>query len=211
MSIRELLKSPPPKDVIRLVLLRQGEADAAPGLIVGDADLALSQRGREQIETARRRLGQAPLTAVYAADLKRAAGSARLLVEGRAPAPAVVEVAALREQHLGDWQGKTWDALRAASHQAVEAFFADQAERRAPGGESLSEVKRRVLAWWKTRAAQHRGGQVLAATALAPIRAFLSEALELPLSRAPRLTPGPGTLTVLDAGPSFWVVHAVGA
>lgn len=217
MSIRELVKTAPSKDIVRLLLLRQGEGEAAPGALIGAADLALSARGREQIERAKRLLTPMPsLQAIYLADLKRAVDSCGLLFDGRGgsspalPTAPPVQVSALREQSFGAWQGKTWEALRASEGAAVEAFFADPAEGRPPGGESLSEVRRRVSAWWKTVSQKHRGGLVLIVTASAPIRSFLCEALELPLARASRFVPGAGTFTVIDVGPSFSLVHGVG-
>lgn len=210
MSIRDILRTAPPKDVVRLALLRHGELEAPPGTVIGDVDLPLSARGKEQMEHAKRALTGVGLSAVYTSDLRRGKESCRLLLEGRSAPPVYSDVRALREQSFGAWQGRTWDALRAVDHAAVDAFFANPAEARPPSGESLAEVKQRVAAWWRTLCPQYRGKTVLAATSLGPIRSILSEALELPLTRVVRLVPGPGSFTLLDIGPSFWIVHAIG-
>src|SRR5262249_2138595 len=159
----------------------------------------LSARGREQIDHAKRRLPHIAFSALYAPDLKRAMDSCRIFFDGRT-APPMTSTRALREQHFGLWQGRTWEALRAEAPAQVESFFWDPGEGKPPGGESLGEVRRRVLGWWKSVMQRHRGSLILVVTSQAPIRALICEALELPLARGPRLIAGAATFTVLDAG-----------
>ena len=211
MSIRDLIKTAPSKDVLRLLLLRHGELDAAPGTLIGDSDLTFSPRGKEQMESARRALAGVGLHAFYTSDLRRGLDTARILLDGRSVPSVRTDIKALREQSFGAWQGRTLDALRAAEPAAVDAFLANPADAHPPGGESLATVRQRVMSWWRPLAPKHKGGTILVASSLAPIRSFLCEALELPLSRASRFVPGPGSFTVLDVGPSFWIVHSVGA
>jgi broad specificity phosphatase PhoE len=211
LSIRDLIKTAPSKDVVRLLLLRHGELDAAPGTVIGDTDLGFSPRGKEQMEIMRRLLVGVGLQAFYTSELRRGKETARLVLEGRSVSSVNTETKALREQSFGAWQGRTWDWLRASDPAAVESFLANPADARPPGGESLAEVRQRVLTWWKSLHSKHRGATVMVATSLSPIRSFLCEALDLPLSRASRFVPSPGSLTVLDVSASVWIVHSIGA
>jgi broad specificity phosphatase PhoE len=210
VSIIELLKTPPPKDATRILLLRHGEADAPSGTIIGNSATPLSARGKEQMERAKRMLSGVAFQAVYTSDIKRAVESCRIVLEGRSSVMPI-ELAALQEQSFGAWQGSTWEQLRAKEQSTVETFFADPVDGKPPQGESMSEVKKRVIAWWKATSPKHKNQTILIVASIAPIRSFLCEALDLPLARAPRLSPGLGMLTILDAGPSFWVAHTMGA
>jgi broad specificity phosphatase PhoE len=210
VSILELLKTPPPKDVTRILLLRHGEAEAPSGTVIGNAAIPLSSRGKEQMDRAKRLFSGVAFQAVYTSSIKRAVDSCKIVLEGRSSVMPV-ELSDLREQNFGAWQGSTWEQLRAKEPSAVEAFFADPVDGKPPQGESMSEVRRRVIAWWKTAAPKHKNQTILIVTSIAPIRSFLCEALDLSLARASRLSPGLGMLTILDAGPSFWVAHAMGA
>ena len=55
----------------------------------------------------------------------------------------------LKEIHFGAWQGHSWDELRAARPEEVEARFRDPWNTRAPGcgGESYRDLSTRALAW----------------------------------------------------------------
>jgi broad specificity phosphatase PhoE len=210
VSILELLKTPPPKDVTRVLLLRHGEAEASLGTIIGNLGLSLSARGKEQMDRAKRLFSGVAFQAVYTSDMKRAVESCKIVLEGRSSV-FPIQLSALQEQSFGAWQGSTWDQVRSKEPHAIETFFADPVDGRPPGGESMFEVRKRVISWWKPIAPKHKNQTILIVTSIAPIRSFLCEALDLSLARASRLSPGPGQLTILDAGPSFWVAHAMGA
>jgi broad specificity phosphatase PhoE len=210
VSIPELLKTPPPKDVTRVLLLRHGEAEAPLGTIIGNSSRPLSTRGKEQMERAKRIFSGIAFQAVYTSDMRRAVEACKIVLEGRSSA-LPIELPSLQEQNFGAWQGSTWDQVRSKEPQAIETFFADPVDGKPPGGESMFEVRKRVISWWKPLAPKHKNQTILIVTSIAPIRSFLCEALDLSLARASRLSPGPGQLTILDAGPSFWVAHAMGA
>lgn len=55
----------------------------------------------------------------------------------------------LKEIHFGDWQGHTWDELRARHPETIEARFVDPWDTVAPGdgGESYAMLSARALTW----------------------------------------------------------------
>lgn len=57
---------------------------------------------------------------------------------------------ALKEIHFGDWQGFTWDELKALNAGAIEARFADAWNTVSPGagGESYAQLSARAVAWF---------------------------------------------------------------
>ncbi|MBC7390250.1 MAG: alpha-ribazole phosphatase family protein [Opitutaceae bacterium] len=52
----------------------------------------------------------------------------------------------LCELNFGDWEGKTWDTI---NRQESEFWMEDMLNRCPPGGESLLEMKNRVLGFWQ--------------------------------------------------------------
>ena len=57
----------------------------------------------------------------------------------------------LKEIHFGEWQGRTWDELRAERPDEITARFDDpwNAVAPGPGGESFAMLSTRVQGWLK--------------------------------------------------------------
>lgn len=122
----------------------------------GRADHPLTLAGREQVARWRLPADIAHAT-VVSSPLVRAVETARLLT-GREPA---IE-ADLIEMHWGEWEGETFDGLRARLGPAYDALEARGLDFRPPGGESPREVQARLLRWF-ARIAVH-GDPVVAIT-----------------------------------------------
>jgi broad specificity phosphatase PhoE/nicotinamide riboside kinase len=103
----------------------------------------------------------------------------------------------LREQSMGDWEGRSWEELTRADPRAVTAWWDDYARARAPGGESLGDVDARVATLWEevVRAAP---GRVVLVTHIGVIRVLLCRLLGLPLGEALRFSPAAASHTALE-------------
>jgi 2,3-bisphosphoglycerate-dependent phosphoglycerate mutase len=119
----------------RLLLVRHGATDwSDAGRLTGWKDIPLNERGREQARHLREQLVGVPLTGIWSSDLDRAMETAKLA----AGSPQTAE--GLREIDLGDLEGATWDEIDEATRAALVAFD----DFSAPGGESVTELRRRV-------------------------------------------------------------------
>ena len=120
---------------MRLVLVRHGAtAWSERGRLTGWTDIPLNSRGRDQARQLRRRLG-GPFDSVWSSDLRRAAETARLSVgEARFDRR-------LRELDFGSIEGAAWASLPEAIRTDLLGFDGF----RAPGGESVAELRSRVL------------------------------------------------------------------
>ena len=76
---------------------------------------------------------------VYGSDLRRCKESAALYF----PKAAYESNAGFRESHFGEWEGKTYDVLK--DNQTYRSWIDHPAIEKPPGGESLLEVRNRVL------------------------------------------------------------------
>jgi broad specificity phosphatase PhoE/nicotinamide riboside kinase len=118
--------------------------------------------------------------------------------------------AALREQAMGAWEGRTWADLTREHGALVTAWWTDYAHMRAPGGESLVELAARVGGWRSARLPALAGRRALLVTHIGVIRALLCDALGLPLDQALRFSPAAASHTALTFAESGAVVTALG-
>lgn len=190
----------------RLYLVRHGQvAEGHISRYHGNNDVGLSPLGMQQLEKLAEQLQEAPLAAVYASDLTRSRQGAQILCQGRPCAPQIVPE--FREIHFGVWEGLTFTEISERYPEELEGRFRDLANYRIPGGESLMDVRDRVLPKLKELLARH-AGQTMALVAHAGVnRVILTEALGLPLTHLFRLDQNYGCLNIIDYLPDFTVVR----
>lgn len=121
----------------RLILVRHGSTiPHRERIFLGQTDVPLSEKGRAEAREAARKLAALNVRTdrIYASDLSRAEETARIIAEALSPAEASAQIVALpqfRELHLGDWDGKFIDEIR--------AVYPEEYERR---GENILQYKR---------------------------------------------------------------------
>lgn len=142
-----------------LLLIRHGETHwNRVGRFQGQIDVPLSDGGREQAAALAEILRVVPLRIIYTSDLRRARETAEA-VAATTGAP-IVEDRRLREIRLGRWEGLTVDEIRAGDGEALDRFRQNPATSRAPDGESVPDVQRRVLAALEDILQSYPEGQV---------------------------------------------------
>jgi alpha-ribazole phosphatase len=189
-------------DATQLLLIRHAESQwAATGQFQGQLDPPLSDVGRQQARLLARRLAGEGLGAVYCSDLSRAAETAALVSEGRSL--LIRRSAALREVHLGDWQGLTAAQIAARYPEPYRLWRRDSVTNRPPGGERIEAVQERSLWVAHQVLAAHRGETVVIVAHSGPLRCILCGLLELPLATYSRLRLDHASLTRLRVERSF--------
>jgi probable phosphoglycerate mutase len=99
-----------------------------------------------------------------------------------------------REVEFGEWEGQVIDDVIAHSPADVRAWRSSTAVR-PPGGESLDEMTRRVLAARDRTLARFDGDPAIVVTHSMPIRSLVVEALGAPSVAIHNLRPGTGSMT----------------
>jgi alpha-ribazole phosphatase len=169
-----------------LYLIRHGEVEhAAEGRFFGHTDVELSAAGRLQVDALARWLGPEPIDAVYASDLARARQSAAPLAAARGL--DAVTVPALREMAMGQWEGLTFGEIRERAPDALGRWLANLTTFPFPGGESLGDLRARVMPALREILDRHAGGRVALVAHGGPNRVILAEALGMPLGHLLRL------------------------
>jgi probable phosphoglycerate mutase len=125
-----------------LLLLRHGEIpQASPTRFVGQRDLPLTARGQTQARAWSRHFAALPLASAWCSDLARCRDTAALaLAHSGITATALP---ALREIHLGGWEGLTTDEVRQRFPGEHERRGADLTHTRPSGGESFGQAQER--------------------------------------------------------------------
>ena len=129
-----------------LIIWRHGETDHnASGIWQGQLDTELSQKGRDQAQTAAAAIAAAySPSVIVSSDLKRAADTAHLLAS-QVHLPVRHDIR-LREIHAGLWQGMTAGDVAEQFPEAQAALAAGEDIQRGVDGESLSQVAERTRA-----------------------------------------------------------------
>ncbi|MGF1610607.1 MAG: histidine phosphatase family protein [Kiloniellales bacterium] len=112
--------------------------------------------------------------------------------------PSFLAEAALAEQHLGDWQGRSHAELRAQRDGAWHRFWLSPAHEAPPGGESFQQLIERVGPVVAKLTREHAGRNIVAVTHGGTIRAALAIALGLEAERVLSFSIDNCSLTRID-------------
>jgi len=164
----------------RIHLIRHGEVEN-PHRYNGHHDVDLSPRGVEQYHQLKPRLDPDRITACYTSDLLRTLRGGKILGPYLGVEP--VKVPALRELNCGAWQGLSLTEVQAERPDEWAARLADLVNFRAPGGESVADLRARVLPAIAEIVERHRGEEVLVVAHGGVNRVVLMEAIGAPPDR----------------------------
>ncbi len=158
-------------------LIRHGETEwNLAGRWQGHADVPLNDLGLRQARLLGQRLARehARFDAIYSSDLARAFQTAWEL--GAAVKVPVQLLPPLREIDLGAWSGHTYAEIKEHFPTEIALLEAGQDIPRG-GGESISMLRRRVVAAVEAILAHHQGETLALVTHGGCIRALLSHAV----------------------------------
>ncbi|MBF6613094.1 MAG: histidine phosphatase family protein [Chloroflexi bacterium] len=156
-------------------LVRHGETEwNRSHRFQGQLDVPLSEVGRKQAEAVADWLARQSVnfTAIYTSDLKRASQTAQAIGDrlGITPQPA----RALREIHVGEWQGLSVDEVEAGYPGQINEW-ADRVDSfTLPGGESIPQVQERVFAFYRKVTQQHDGQAIIVVSHGAALAALIA-------------------------------------
>lgn len=132
---------------IRLWLIRHLPPAVPSGVCYGQTDLSLQTPVGRQLDTVTALRQQLPIgVPVFTSPLARCVALAAEIHAQPIQDPR------LKELHFGDWEMQTWEAI---GPQALDAWAANIAGFRPPGGETGHELQQRVLAWLREISDRH--------------------------------------------------------
>jgi probable phosphoglycerate mutase len=188
------------------LLIRHGHCDAIGRSLAGRREgVPLSAVGTAEAARLSGAFRWLPLAAVYSSPLERAVSTAEPIA--REHGLQVHTREALIDVNFGDWTGRSLTALE--QDPAWAAFNRDRAHARAPGGEALSDVQRRIVEELKSIDHAHRGELVAIVTHAEPIRCAIAAFTGQSLDEVLGVEISPGHVSAVGMGSKFCSVLAV--
>lgn len=192
----------------RIIFVRHGEpVAAARGTVYGKLDVGLSKNGEAQVTRTAEWLKRFEITQIYTSPRVRATESARIVAETLA-LPVIIENR-FAEIDFGDFEGATYDEVKARFPDIYELWMTRPTEVEFPNGESFTIMQRRVLAAIDEIKTAHQN-QTAAIFAHGGVnRIAVAAALDLPPENLFRLEQNYGGANVIDFYGDFPVARIV--
>lgn len=181
----------------RIHLLRHGQVEGfEQKRYNGQGDVRLTQLGRQQSAAFAGRFQHLNLAAIYSSDLHRC----RLAADQIAILQQVDPIfkVELRELHIGDWEGRTWEQLQREYPELWQARLADIVNVAPPGGETLLQMAERVRPAVKEIIAAHAGQEIVLVGHGGVNRVILLDAIGAPLKQLFHIEQDYGCHNIID-------------
>lgn len=162
----------------------------------GHFDVDITAIGVEQMNRVSDFLSSQPIKAVYSSDLQRAVKGARIIGKRLGINPVMVHP--LRELNLGRWEGLTREEAIAKYPEESDFSFKDLATSKVKEGESLVELKARVMPALANILEANRHSSVCIVAHGGVNRVVLAEAMNLSLEDFFRIEQDYGCLNIID-------------
>jgi uncharacterized phosphatase len=183
----------------RFYLLRHGETEwnRDGNRYCGRTDIALSDTGREQVQSAKNALQDVPFQAAYASPLQRSRSTAERIAVPHGL--AVKEDPRILEIDFGRWEGLSKKEIIERDPQGWTDWLQDPTHVRAGGnGESGLEVFQRALDFFAEKSQLHAGQNVLVVGHNTLNRLFICGSLDVPFSQYRRFIQSNTGISILE-------------
>lgn len=185
---------------MRLIVLRHGESEwNRAGLYQGQADAPLSEQGVRQAAALAERLRHEPFDYIFTSPLQRAALTAEAVAQFH-PAVPFIREPAIMEIHHGEWQGLHVDVVRERFADGLREWRIHPTRAQMPGGESFSNVLKRVLDFKERLLREYADKIVLVSTHDVVVKILVADALGMDMDRMNRIWVTNASISVIEYG-----------
>ncbi len=179
---------------MKLILVRHGETEEnARRIIQGHGEGTLSKKGISQAKKVAIRLKDENIDKIYVSDLKRAVDTAKEIIKYH-PNAGVIYEPRLRERNLGVLEGKPAEYFSEALENSGRDVFTFVPE----GGESIPELKERIIQFFYDLIKTEQNSTVLLISHGGPIGDFLLHIFNLPNEKFKEYHPKNTAVTFLE-------------
>ena len=178
-------------------LIRHGAHALLGRVLVGrTGNVSLAAQGREQAQCVARRFADERIDSVQSSPQARARETAAPIAAA-AGVPLEI-VAALDEVDIGEWAGQSFAELDGDS--LWTTWNTQRSIARAPGGETMEDVRQRAVAHLEQVRAAYPQGKIVLVTHADVIKAAVLHHLGLSLDAYDRIDIEPASVTTLVVG-----------
>lgn len=159
----------------KIYLVRHAESESnRRRTFTGQLDIGLTDKGKEQARRLAAFLRDIPIDAVISSDLSRVVATVAPTAEEKGL--VIRKDPTFREIYGAAFEGRTYEEIGVDFPAELSVWLGDIDHGACPGGESVSDVRARVLPAVIRLAATYEGKTLLLATHATPIRTILSYA-----------------------------------
>lgn len=156
-----------------LIFVRHGYSLAnEQNIFAGITDVPLTEVGKEQARLTAHYLSRYAIEKLYSSDLQRAMQTAQPIAE-QTGLP-IIQNAQLREMDLGEWEKLPFEAVVQEYPKEYELWMNDVDNAVAPGGESVPNLQKRMIAAVEKIIADNKGKTVCIVTHAEALRVLFS-------------------------------------
>ena len=186
------------ENVTRLIVVRHAQSESNLAHFYAAAtNVNLSDTGREQAQKTAAFLRDYHIDRAYSSPMVRVIQTAKPIIRGRGLELEIVPD--LREIHGGMWEGLSYQEINNCYPQERGVWRDDFINCICPGGDSVSDLYRRVKPAFEKIINDNRGKTVLVASHATPIRLMLTQFQGLPIKEANNVPwPENASVTVVD-------------
>lgn len=179
----------------RVLLIRHAQVDPIGNWLAGRSrGIHLNEKGQMQARELVSKLANVKLEGIYSSPLERAQETAHFVASSKGLDVSVCDD--LTDVDFGDWTGKTFEALAAMPEWHV--FNQARACARIPGGETMLDVRQRMVRAIESIGSRHEGASVAIFSHCDPIRAAIVHHAGMTLDSILRISVDPASISVLD-------------
>lgn len=165
--------------MLRILWVRHGETEwNRERRIMGREEIGLNETGCRQSRFLKDSLNHVPLDAIFSSPILRARETAEILAQERDL--DVIYDERIWEIDYGEWVGKTFEEVRKIP--GYVPYFQRLDTPVAPGGETLNQVRDRVMAFLDDLKAGGQNKTVLVVSHADTIKCLLMEILQIPFT-----------------------------
>lgn len=183
---------------MRFLIVRHGESEwNRIHRYQGQQDSPLSELGRTQAELLGERLKQEQIDAIYTSRLQRAAFTAQAIAAHHPNVP-YHQHPALLEIHHGEWEGKDAEEVTRQFAAGLQEWKRYPTRSQMPGGESFSNILKRVLDFRDYALREHANQTLVISTHDVVAKILVADALGMDMDRMNYLWISNASISTID-------------
>ncbi|MFN8566065.1 MAG: histidine phosphatase family protein [Kouleothrix sp.] len=185
---------------MRLIIVRHGESEwNRIGRYQGQQDAPLSELGVRQAEALGGRLQREPFDVIFTSPLQRAAQTAQAIAARHPEVQLLYEPALLEISH-GAWEGLMAEEVIERYRDGLHEWRWHPTRAQMPGGESFSNILKRVLDFKDWLCQEYTGRNVLISTHDVVVKILVADALGMNMDRINRIWVTNASISVIEYG-----------
>ncbi|MBY0357655.1 MAG: histidine phosphatase family protein [Candidatus Obscuribacterales bacterium] len=192
----------PEEKITSIIFVRHGHTEQTEkGQLYSDPKAALTERGKQQAESVANWIVKEQPELLLASPADRVRSTAAIVAS--ALNLSINIVAGLDEQHVGDWESRSYLEIKKSQPELYKQWCEDPIRNAPPNGESIIQLYERIAKDINKLVAEHNGNKIILVTHAGVIKSAIIDALQMPIDNFWRLNIPTGSASKIDYTSNF--------